>query len=1226
MSKIPTGRESALPTPHFHRRGFALVLVLSFLVLITGLVLAFFSSVTTDSTATRSYTSQVSVNQLADSAVQTVMGQIRTATSRGSNIAWASQPGMIRTYGDGTNNVASSAPLAYYKLYSSDDMEVTVSEISGFDPVGDLKSGTGSTITDWATQPALFTDLNAPVSGVYPIVDPTALGSVEGFSVVSTGSTSPVVNGGNAAPMPVKWLYVLKDGSLTAPSGPGTSGSMASWSGLSSSLNYKKPSAANPIVGRIAFWTDDETCKVNINTACGAPWDINTNTASYKVSQALAGVTYTVPLPGNYWDIPVTSAAQEKNLAYSQPWAGEYQRYPGHPATVSYAGVFKSNFSANNMYDVTSLTPRYYGTSASVGSWWGRTITTGTATALYRKIDRLYANVGEFLFTANRSNNPTLTSTNVKVADFFLTASSRAPDVTLFNTPRVILWPEWGDSSKRNVFDKYIARMIGSVPFVTSGPYNQCYYFIRDNPYSPTADYANNTRLIAYLRSMTTSAVPGFGGSQGILGKYGADSEQILTEIFDYIRCTNIQDSSTGSTSFSPDGVVVPTTGANGTQGFGRMPTITKVGLLFSSGTSQGAANLVLETFIPGHGYPQVFTNTSGVATTAYQVTVTGLSSFQWGAAASFPNTVNYTKYAKPNNLQEVTPSLAGRKAIQSFNNGASVNFPLWSGTNTFALTGGTLTITSTYNGVPIQTINNLALPSVSGLPVPTSGTAPVATPLWPRIINQYGTDVVRSVQIACGDYRLAAASGTVNAQTTVSGTTFFAPHPYYFDVSGTNGCRAHTFAEGIEYVAAGASLYRDAYYNSSLTTGTLYGTTTNWSTTGFRWDNGDMIMLKDPTQTQGLLKNGDFDNGYGCTPDGPYIGFPDEGVSTTRSGATDFGWQPYFSLSANTMAVLGPGYFSPNRLVPSAGIMGSLSTGVISKTPWQTLLFRPAALTDPSHPGLGMGNPGTTASTNAADCLLLDLFNMPVVEPYAISEPLSTAGRINMNYQIAPFTYITRSTALEAALHMERVTAIPTSFLTNPGVARKHWDSTRTAPFLDGTQTAYMTRYPLNLSATNGTLVGFENRFAAKDIFRSAAEICSIPLVPQSVSVSGTDINGSMRNWWANYTPTGENSKERPYARIYPKLTTKSNSYTVHFRVQVLKKVPSTDPAVWDESRDVVLSEARGSSLIERYVDPSDSNLPDFATLLVSSPSDAKLNIEQYYRFRVIQTRKFAP
>ncbi len=38
----------------------------------------------------------------------------------------------------------------------------------------------------------------------------------------------------------------------------------------------------------------------------------------------------------------------------------------------------------------------------------------------------------------------------------------------------------------------------------------------------------------------------------------------------------------------------------------------------------------------------------------------------------------------------------------------------------------------------------------------------------------------------------------------------------------------------------------------------------------------------------------------------------------------------------------------------------------------------------------------------------MMDLFNMPTVEPYAISEPFSTAGKVNMNYQILPYTYIT--------------------------------------------------------------------------------------------------------------------------------------------------------------------------------------------------------------------------
>ena len=55
----------------------------------------------------------------------------------------------------------------------------------------------------------------------------------------------------------------------------------------------------------------------------------------------------------------------------------------------------------------------------------------------------------------------------------------------------------------------------------------------------------------------------------------------------------------------------------------------------------------------------------------------------------------------------------------------------------------------------------------------------------------------------------------------------------------------------------------------------------------------------------------------------------------------------------------------------------------------------------------------------------MLDLFQMPVVEPYPISEPFSTAGKVNLNYHIAPFGYITRSTALRGVLTPMRVSAV---------------------------------------------------------------------------------------------------------------------------------------------------------------------------------------------------------
>lgn len=115
-----------------------------------------------------------------------------------------------------------------------------------------------------------------------------------------------------------------------------------------------------------------------------------------------------------------------------------------------------------------------------------------------------------------------------------------------------------------------------------------------------------------------------------------------------------------------------------------------------------------------------------------------------------------------------------------------------------------------------------------------------------------------------------------------------------------------------------------------------------------------------------------------------------------------------------------------------------------------------------------------------------------------------------------------------------------------------------------------------------------------------------------------------AIKSWWYDNpggtckSVTGDNLRERPYSHLYGRLTTKSNSYTVHYRVQVLKKTRGTSPDKWEEGRDQTLSEARGSSLIERYIDPNGA-LPDFA-----KEPDANLDVS--YKFRVVGTKKFAP
>jgi hypothetical protein len=109
--------------------------------------------------------------------------------------------------------------------------------------------------------------------------------------------------------------------------------------------------------------------------------------------------------------------------------------------------------------------------------------------------------------------------------------------------------------------------------------------------------------------------------------------------------------------------------------------------------------------------------------------------------------------------------------------------------------------------------------------------------------------------------------------------------------------------------------------------------------------------------------------------------------------------------------------------------------------------------------------------------------------------------------------------------------------------------------------------------------------------------------------------------NFWYNHVLSGDNVRERPYANIYPRLTTKSNTFTVHYRVQTLQKLKN-DPnqSQWVEGRDQILGEYRGSSIVERYIDPSDTTIPDYAT--ASNPP----SLDSYYKFRVLSTKRFTP
>lgn len=1269
-----------------NQKGAALVIVLALLIVILGLAITFLNRVSIERTSSASYASAANTRQLADTAVNLVQGQIRAATTQGDNIAWASQPGMIRTYGSlsGSTSTASAALLKAFKLYSASNMVQTSSATLTTE---DAPAAT------WAVDKATWTDLNAPVSVTingtdtvqFPIIDPAAIGSVSGFSANSTGAVS-VVSGNTTTrrlPMPVRWLYVTQNGSIVAASGTGNT------------TTISEASATNPIVGRIAFWTDDESSKININTAAGDLQGLGNSTA------------------GAFWDSPKNATSFEYQLALRQPLKNEFQRFPGHPATVSLSGVIAN---LTDRSQIANIAPRI-STGGSLGGTVQTVVGNGssaTGTTITPDSDRLYSSAEELAFTQNRTAS-IIPPSAISTYGFLLTATSRAPELNLFGKPKVSLWPLSTNNSTWTVYDKLIAKC---------ATLNGSYSITRSDANSSTVDYNSNTRngqIFSYLQSLTGNLTPGFGNSTfaakypsiNIGGTFISQRDQILTEMVDYIRCTNIRDTTLGATSFTTRRAATGVTEGGGqvnplqignTMGFGRMNTISEAALIFmatQASNSTTTANitatpqaigmkaiLIFEFFCPALGYPYINPSVKLTFTPSTPLTVNGVS-------YAFNSTDEYV-YGEPSNkgslwgggngpalglLYRLTSTSSQTKSSTSSVPQQRIGFittldiPLSGNSNgtsgesfNFGGLAGTLTISSNGSSSPHQTIElNFLPPPRTSITLPAPLLSPIINPT--TRIKQAGTvsvtmdadgkyehlifpeDTVISLEpngpltsggnSTWGDFRMVAmlknvpssvfipqmrwstgnfvlsapissqATTTVGGNTTQSGT-ITTPRQDYANKAhslrtGDNKGYLGTQSGNLSlYPNAGSAIYGSWNSSTSFSNVTFSSGTATYkrqsgisnSYTGTFSGNGNITFSPlsytnanvnaNPDYPVGIPYTAaqiDFDSGVGVTRDGAYINYPDGSSATANSTAS----VPYFSFGS-TDDVENPATFSPNRQVASAVQFGSLPAGF---NPWRTLLFRPANTTSTvTHP---------SANSSPKDYLLLDLFWMPVVEPYAISEPSSTAGRINMNYQILPFANITRTSSLRACLDSVMLSAVSSVIPANLDKFKN------TGNFTTNPNARY------RLSA-NETLAFFDSRFTGGDLFKSPAEICDIPLVPVGSTAS------TVNSFWDDKLVTGDNLRESPYKHLYPLLTTKSNTYTVHFRVQALKKVPSTSATVWDETKDKVVGEYRGSTTIERYINPNDTSIPDYA----ANPSAG--NLERFYKWRVLNNRQFAP
>src|SRR5262245_46292697 len=134
------------------RRGVALVIVLSVLMLMSALLVAFMGRVGTERAASRALSQSFEAKQVYDSAVNLVMSQIRDGTrSIEGTRSWASQPGLIRTF----QRNGKDKELTVYKLYSSDKMQ---EEGTAYDPTQPMESGLSGGIAAWDKTPDGFVD------------------------------------------------------------------------------------------------------------------------------------------------------------------------------------------------------------------------------------------------------------------------------------------------------------------------------------------------------------------------------------------------------------------------------------------------------------------------------------------------------------------------------------------------------------------------------------------------------------------------------------------------------------------------------------------------------------------------------------------------------------------------------------------------------------------------------------------------------------------------------------------------------------------------------------------------------------------------------------------------------------------------------------------------------------------------------------------------------------
>ncbi len=243
-------------------KGMSLLIVLAFIVIISVLVVGFAESMRLLRPTAVSHLERARADQFARSGLERVIATLNQQTAD-TNRNWASQPGQLLV----------GSPV--------DDGSTAVDERKVLSNVVPLHSGTAVPSGD-------------------PVLAPPNLNVVT-YRDPNSHLLTETLDATNVVAMPVAWIYVRQSGAIDTNSSPSLS-------------------ASDPIVGRYAYWADDESSKINYNIAWGRTGNTNAPghptrielTALTNITQSYADIlrnfvtrTNAANVPYNFFNTPL---------------------------------------------------------------------------------------------------------------------------------------------------------------------------------------------------------------------------------------------------------------------------------------------------------------------------------------------------------------------------------------------------------------------------------------------------------------------------------------------------------------------------------------------------------------------------------------------------------------------------------------------------------------------------------------------------------------------------------------------------------------------------------------------------------------------------------------------------------------------------------------------------------------------------------------------------------